>query len=79
MIYKTYKPIDPVGRIVIPKDFRDALGFREGEDLLIEVKDGKIVLSKAEHTCVFCEKTSKLMSYMGKTVCENCVKALNKQ
>lgn len=78
MIYKTYKSIDPVGRIVIPKDFRDAVGFREGEDLLIEVEDGRIVLSKAEQTCVFCEKTSGLRSYMGKTVCENCIKALNK-
>lgn len=77
MIYKTYKPIDPVGRIVIPKDFRDAVGFSEGEDLLIEVEDGRIVLSKAEQTCIFCEKTKGLKSYKGKTVCENCIKALN--
>ncbi|MCR5653663.1 MAG: AbrB/MazE/SpoVT family DNA-binding domain-containing protein [Ruminococcus sp.] len=76
MIYKTYKPIDPVGRIVIPKDFRDAVGFREGEDLLIEVEDGRIVLSKAEQTCVFCDRTAGLRSYMGKTVCENCIKHL---
>lgn len=77
MIYKTYKPIDSVGRIVIPKDFRDAVGFKEFEDLLIEVEDGRIVLSKAEQSCVFCGKTSGLKSYMGKTVCEKCVKALN--
>ena len=78
MIYKTYKPIDPVGRIVIPKDFRDAVGFCDGEDLLIEVEEGKVVLSKAEQTCIFCGKTSGLKSYMGKTVCEKCIKALNK-
>lgn len=77
MIYKTYKPIDPVGRIVIPKDFREAVGFSEGEDLLIEVEEGRIVLSKAEQTCIFCENTSGLKSYKGKTVCENCIKALN--
>ena len=77
MIYKTYKPIDTVGRIVIPKDFREAVGFSEGEDLKITVEDGKIVLSKAEQSCVFCEKTSGLRSFMGKTVCENCIKALN--
>lgn len=78
MIYKSYKSIDPVGRIVIPKDFREAVGFRDGEDLLIEVEDGKIVLSKAEQTCVFCEQKKNLKSFMGKTVCEKCIKALNK-
>jgi len=78
VIYKTYKPIDPVGRIVIPKDFREAVGFKEGDDLLIEVEDSRIVLSKAEQSCVFCEKTSDLKSYMGKTVCSSCIKALNR-
>ena len=76
MIYKTYKPIDNVGRVIIPKDFRDAVGFHEGEDLLIEVEENRIVLSKAEQTCVFCERTSGLKIYMGKTVCEKCIKAL---
>ena len=78
MIYKSYKSIDPVGRIVIPKDFREAAGLSDGEDLLIEVIDGKIVLSKAEQTCVFCGSKKNLREYMDKTVCENCIIALNK-
>ncbi|MBR1731167.1 MAG: AbrB/MazE/SpoVT family DNA-binding domain-containing protein [Ruminococcus sp.] len=77
MIYKTYKPIDHLGRIIIPKDFREALNLREKDAILIEIEDGKLILSKAEQTCVFCESTKGLRSYMGKTVCENCVKALN--
>ncbi|NOZ77125.1 MAG: AbrB/MazE/SpoVT family DNA-binding domain-containing protein [Euryarchaeota archaeon] len=34
------------GQIVIPKTIRDLLGINVGDELIIDVEDGKIILSK---------------------------------
>ena len=77
MIYKSYKAIDKLGRIVIPKDFRKALMLEIGDSVILEVEDGRIIISKAEERCVFCGKTEVLARYMDKSVCASCLKALN--
>jgi AbrB family looped-hinge helix DNA binding protein len=38
--------IDKAGRIAIPKELRDRMGLRAGDELEIEELNGKIVLSK---------------------------------
>lgn len=77
MAYTSFKKIDDVGRVVLPKDIRDELGLKINDVLKIDVDNNRIILSKAEQTCVFCGKTSSLKSFRGKTVCEKCVKQLN--
>jgi AbrB family looped-hinge helix DNA binding protein len=34
--------IDAAGRIVVPKSLRDALGLMPGQDLDVEVRDGRL-------------------------------------
>ena len=34
------------GRVTIPKAIRDGLGIKEGDELMIGVEDGKIVIEK---------------------------------
>ena len=41
--------IDKGGRIVIPKSLRDSLGYVEGDLLIVEQRDGDLVL-RAEET-----------------------------
>ena len=77
MIYTSFKKIDDVGRVVLPKDIREKLGLRLNDMIKIDVENDRIVITKAEHTCVFCGKSSGLRSFMGKTVCEDCIKTLN--
>lgn len=77
MAYTSYKKIDDVGRVVLPKDIREEVGLRLNDMLKIDVENEKIVISKAEDTCVFCGKPEQLKKFMGKTVCESCVKELN--
>lgn len=77
MAYTSYKKIDDVGRVVLPKDIRDELNLKINEMLKIDVDKNKIIITKAEDTCVFCGKTSSLKSYRGKTVCEKCIEELN--
>jgi len=35
------------GQLVIPKDMREALGVKEGDELLIAVEGSRVVLSRA--------------------------------
>lgn len=41
-----YRRIDDLGRVVIPKVWRIALGVREGDELRMELRDGGVWLSK---------------------------------
>lgn len=41
------RKIDELGRIVVPKEYRDKLGIEVQESLNIELVDNKIIISKA--------------------------------
>ncbi|PYM48130.1 MAG: AbrB/MazE/SpoVT family DNA-binding domain-containing protein [Candidatus Rokuibacteriota bacterium] len=34
------------GQLVIPKEMRDALGVKEGDDLLARLEDGRVILTR---------------------------------
>lgn len=78
MIYTSYKKIDEVGRIVLPKDIRNKLDLHINEVIKIDVEDNKIVITKAEQTCAFCGTTDNLESFRGKNICTKCIRELNK-
>ncbi len=77
MAYISYKKIDEVGRVVLPKDIRKEMDLHINDMLKIDIDNGKIIITKADKSCIFCGKTSSLKSYLGKTVCESCIKELN--
>jgi len=72
------RKIDQLGRIVLPKTVREALGVGEGDSLSVKLEDGKIVLEVYEQACVFCGSTNGLVDYKGKAVCKECREALTK-
>lgn len=37
------------GQIVIPKTIRDLLGINVGDEMIIDIEDGKIILSKKQN------------------------------
>lgn len=39
--------IDAAGRIVVPKSLRDQLGLHGGQDVLVEVRDGRLEIAPA--------------------------------
>ena len=77
MIYKSYKKIDEVGRVVLPKDIRNKIGINIGDILEMDIDKDKIIIKKAEQTCIFCGSTENLESFKGKNICKNCIKLLN--
>lgn len=53
------RKIDELGRIVIPKEFRDNFNMKEGDKLeIIADKEGQVILKKFERkTCLQCNKS----------------------
>ena len=78
MIYTTYKKIDDLGRLVVPKDIRESIGISLNEVVRIDVENERVIITKAEDTCVFCGGTENLLRFMSKTVCKNCARALGR-
>ncbi|HAW60422.1 MAG TPA: AbrB family transcriptional regulator [Actinobacteria bacterium] len=66
------RKIDELGRITIPMELRRTLGIQVKDPLEIYVDKDKIILTKYETACIFCENTKNIETYMGKNVCRDC-------
>lgn len=72
------RKIDELGRIVLPIEIRQNLDIKEKDSLEIFVKDDGVFIKKNMPSCIFCNSTIKLKSYLEKHICENCIDKLNK-
>lgn len=70
------KGVDEVGRIVIPKPYRIALGINAGDDLDIYTEGDKIIIEKHNPGCAFCGAAERLVKYKGKVLCGSCLAEL---
>lgn len=71
------RAIDRMGRVVIPKEFRDQLKVENEKDSFeIFLRDGEIVLKKYEPTCMFCGSLGPSAEFGGHTVCKECIERL---
>ena len=61
------RPVDPLGRVVIPVELRRSLGIKT--DDLLEIR-------KNEPACVFCGKTEDVVDVHGKNVCKSCIEEM---
>ncbi|MBR4723806.1 MAG: AbrB/MazE/SpoVT family DNA-binding domain-containing protein [Clostridia bacterium] len=70
------RPIDELGRIVIPKEIRNALDMRPKDEIEIYIEDGNMIMRKAKPFCAFCGKGEELSPFSGKYICGGCLKKL---
>ena len=72
------RPVDKMGRVVIPKEIRKHLNIvSDVDNFEIYVEEDKIILKKYNPSCVFCDNLTDIVEYEGFTVCGECIKKLN--
>lgn len=71
------RKVDILGRIVIPKELRDALDIEDKDPLEIFVEDDRIILKKYNPSCIFCGSTADVVLYKEKLICEECIKSIS--
>ena len=65
------RPLDGVGRIVLPMEIRKNLNITERNDLIeIYTEGDKIILKKYSPNCVFCGSENDIISFKGKNICK---------
>ena len=73
------RPIDSVGRFVLPIELRRTLEIDANDSLEIFVEDNTIVLKKYQPACIFCGNARNVSTYKGKNVCADCAQALSER
>ena len=71
------RPIDYLGRIVIPMEIRESLNIHPKDLLEIYLDGNQIILKKNTDSCVFCGTENDLVSLEDKSICKNCLTKLN--
>ena len=70
------RQIDELGRMVIPKEIRDALDITPKDSMEIYIEGESIILKKAGNCCVFCGKRTDFTSFSDKPICADCVEKI---
>ncbi len=72
------RPIDNLGRIVIPKELRTNLDWNVGDSVEFFTSGDKIVLRKFQPFDIFTGETEELIEFQGKKVSKNTIRELAK-
>lgn len=78
------RPINQLGRVVIPREIIKSLGWKllepktgEGDRVEFFI-DGKVLmLKKYNPGCMFCGELSNLKEYMDNKICADCIDKLS--
>ena len=79
MVINIQRKMDHLGRIVLPLEFREALGLKESDAVSLTLAEDLVTLEKATPRCVFCEEKKGLLpAYLGKRICRRCLEKLQR-
>ena len=67
--------LDDLGRVVVPKELRDALGWEPGQqfELVYDPRIGAVTIRPFSAVCVFCGEGTSIR-YENVPLCERCAK-----
>ena len=68
--------VDPLGRVVIPKEIRKVMGINKGDPLEIAKVNNDIILRKYSKGCIFCGSEKNVKDFNNVPVCSGCRKSL---
>ncbi|GEP63129.1 SpoVT/AbrB family regulatory protein [Clostridium beijerinckii] len=73
------RKVDPLGRIVIPKEIRRVLGINDGDSLEIIKVNNDVVVRKYSKGCIFCGSSDDILEFRDVVVCNKCKKDLGQE
>lgn len=72
------RKVDPLGRVVIPKELRKSMEIVEDETVLeIFTDQGNIILKKYTPGCSCCSNVKHLVEVLGIKLCPSCLDEFN--
>lgn len=72
------RPVDQLGRLVLPMELRRTMDIKEDDRMGIFVDGDTIVLRKYEPACIFCGQAKETGDFKGKLICTDCMVQLRK-
>lgn len=74
------RPVDELGRIVIPKEIRKSFNIAEGMRLEISVRGKSIILTPKEESCVVCGRVGAAGYQLnGVRICKKCYQEMKEE
>jgi len=70
------RPVDELGRIVLPIELRRIYGINIKDPIEIYTEDDKIILKKFQRKCIFCGSPDDIILFKDKAICPSCVEKL---
>lgn len=71
------RKLDQLGRITLPKELRDNLGFEENQPLEIYTKEDLIILKRYKAGCYCCGNLEVEGRVLGLSLCKKCINEFN--
>lgn len=68
--------IDELGRVVLPKEWRDINNIKEKDALELHIDGKSLTIKKHENSCVFCGNRKGLQTHNNIYICRKCVNSL---
>lgn len=73
------RQLDSLGRIVLPKKMRAALGINVNDNLRITLEGDAIVIRRDMPLCILCHKDHDLVEINGAYICSDCAEKITSQ
>ena len=70
------KKIDNLGRVVVPKGYRQMLGLEPGDPLDVELDGDRLVIAPHRDGCTFCGEEAVAQAYLSKNICSECLEQI---
>ena len=70
------KKIDNLGRVVVPKGYRQMLGLQPGDQLDLDIDGDHLVMAPHREGCAFCGSSGVLYNYLSKMICSDCIERI---
>ena len=70
------RKIDEIGRIVLPKEMRNELGWHSESDITVTQQGDCLILRSSQNSCFACGKTVNIVPIHNKFICQTCIDKL---